>query len=144
MSSKSAPATLNMLWLQAWFVQWRVKWTLHLLLFNITLFTALHTFLWNSMCLRWYCIQSNSTFQIFWEYVFLAKIMLTISSSVIESVCCRWSPSKNNNKYCCCCSAAKSCPTLCIPMVCSTPCFPGLHYFPEIAQIHVHWVGDAV
>ena len=27
---------------------------------------------------------------------------------------------------------------------CSKPGFPGLHYFPEFAQTHVHWVGDAI
>ena len=42
------------------------------------------------------------------------------------------------------CSVAKSCPTLCDPMDCSTPGFPVLHYLPELAQPHVHWVGDAI
>ena len=32
---------------------------------------------------------------------------------------------------------------LCDPMDCRTPGFPVLHYFPEFAHIHVHWVGDA-
>ena len=35
------------------------------------------------------------------------------------------------------------CPTLCDPMDCSMPGFPVLHYLPEFAQIHVHWVTDA-
>ena len=29
-------------------------------------------------------------------------------------------------------------------MDCSTPGFPILHYFPEFAQTHVHWVYDAI
>ena len=29
-------------------------------------------------------------------------------------------------------------------MDCGTPWFPVLHYFPEFAQTHVHWVGDAI
>ena len=33
--------------------------------------------------------------------------------------------------------------TLCDPMNRSTPSFPVLHYLPELAQTHVHWVGDA-
>ena len=33
---------------------------------------------------------------------------------------------------------------LCNPMDCSTPGFPVLHYLPEFAQTHVHWVGDAI
>ena len=43
-----------------------------------------------------------------------------------------------------CCSVTKSCPTLCDPMNCSMPGFPVLHHFPEFAQTHVHWVGDAI
>ena len=34
--------------------------------------------------------------------------------------------------------------TLCNPMDCSTPAFPILHQLPELAQIHVHQVGDAI
>ena len=44
----------------------------------------------------------------------------------------------------CCCSGAKSRPTLCNPMNCSTPGFPVLHYLLEFAQKHVHWVSDAI
>ena len=29
-------------------------------------------------------------------------------------------------------------------MDCSTPGFPVLHYLPEFAQTHVHWVDDAI
>ena len=36
------------------------------------------------------------------------------------------------------------CLTLWDPMDCSTSGFPGLHYLPEFAQTHVHWVGDAI
>ena len=44
----------------------------------------------------------------------------------------------------CCCSVAKSCPTLYNPMNCSMLGFPVLHHLPELAQIHVHQVGDAI
>ena len=30
------------------------------------------------------------------------------------------------------------------PLNCSTPGFPVLHYLPEFAQIHDHWVSDAL
>ena len=43
-----------------------------------------------------------------------------------------------------CCSVAQSCLTLCNPMDCSTPGFSILHYLLESAQIHVHWIGDAI
>ena len=42
------------------------------------------------------------------------------------------------------CSVAQSCPTSCSPMDCSTPGFPVHHQLPELAQIHIHWVDDAV
>ena len=45
---------------------------------------------------------------------------------------------------CCCCSFDKSCLTLCDPMDCSTPGLPVPHYLPEIAQVHVHWIGGAI
>ena len=55
----------------------------------------------------------------------------------LESIlmfCVRW----------CCCSVPQSRPTLCNPMDRSTPRFPVLHHLPELAQIHVHWVSDAI
>ena len=33
---------------------------------------------------------------------------------------------------------------LCDPMDCTTPGFPALHHLPELAQTHVHRVGDAI
>ena len=39
---------------------------------------------------------------------------------------------------------AQSCPTPCNPMDCGTPGFPVHHQLPELAQTHVHWVGDAI
>ena len=40
-------------------------------------------------------------------------------------------------------SGAQSCPTLCDPTDCSTPGFPVRYQLPEVAQTHIHWVGDA-
>ena len=34
--------------------------------------------------------------------------------------------------------------TLCNPIDCSTPGFPVYHQLPELAQTHVHQVGDAI
>ena len=45
---------------------------------------------------------------------------------------------------CCCFSVSHSCLNLCNPMDCSTPGFAVLHYLLELAQTHVHWVGDAI
>ena len=41
-------------------------------------------------------------------------------------------------------SSVQLCLTLCDPMDCSTPGFSVLHCLRELAQIHVHWVGDAM
>ena len=41
-------------------------------------------------------------------------------------------------------SVAQLCPTLCNPMDCSTPGFPIHHQLLELAQPHIHWVGDAI
>ena len=44
----------------------------------------------------------------------------------------------------CCCSVAQLHTTLCDPMDCITPGFPVLHLLPELAQTHIHWIGDAM
>ena len=92
-------------------------------------------------------------------------LLLSIKKSLVKPPCqgvlihgSRWSPYYNNlNKisllsylilsltiFFSCCSVTKLCLTLWDPMDCSMPGFPVLHYFPEFAQIHVHWVDDAV
>ena len=41
-------------------------------------------------------------------------------------------------------SVTQSCPTLCDSMDCSTPSLPVLHQHPELAQTHIHRVGDVI
>ena len=41
-------------------------------------------------------------------------------------------------------SVAQSCPTLCLPMNCSTPGLPVHHQLLEFTQTHVHWVSDTI
>ena len=41
-------------------------------------------------------------------------------------------------------SVSQSCLTLCDPMDCNTPGLPAHHQLLELAQTHVHWVGDAI
>ena len=48
---------------------------------------------------------------------------------------------KNFNQFS---SVAQSWLTLYNPMDCSTPSFPVHHQLPELAQTHVHWVGNAI
>ena len=54
-----------------------------------------------------------------------------------------WSQDGEALDYCCC-SVGKSCLTLCDPVDSNVPGFPVLHYLPEFAQTHVHWVSDAI
>ena len=47
--------------------------------------------------------------------------------------------------FCCCyCSVTNSSLTLCDLMDCSMPGSSVHHYVPEFAQVHVHWVDDAI
>ena len=41
-------------------------------------------------------------------------------------------------------SVAQACPTLCDPMDCSTTGLPVHHQLVDLAQTHVHQVGDAI
>ena len=87
-----------------------------------------------------------------------------ISLNLLCLVCCSFlmhsgkaasfSPGVPAQQGCCSCSAnvqdmlllftVQLHLTLCDPMDCSTPGFPVLHYLPEFAQTHVHWVDDAI
>ena len=46
--------------------------------------------------------------------------------------------------FCFCCSVAQLSLTLCDPIDWCTPGSSVLHYLQEFAQIHFHWVGDAI
>ena len=43
-----------------------------------------------------------------------------------------------------CFAVSQSCLTLCDPMDYSTPGFSVPHHLPEFAQVHVHYIGDAI
>ena len=45
---------------------------------------------------------------------------------------------------CCSSTVAKLCLTFCNPMDCSMPGSFVLHYLPEFAQIHVHWISNPI
>ena len=38
----------------------------------------------------------------------------------------------------------QSCLILCYPMNCSTSGLPVPHHLPEFAQVHIHWIGEAI
>ena len=56
----------------------------------------------------------------------------------------QWQRDLNHLLLYSCYLVSQLCLTLCTPMDCSTPGFPVLHYLLECAQIHVHWVDDAI
>ena len=72
--------------------------------------------------------------------------MKGLHASIIKELNPNGGPtSKHNYRICCCCcSVAKLYTTLCDPTDCRTPGFPFLQYLPELAQIHIHWVSDAI
>ena len=76
-------------------------------------------------------------FRSFWNYVQNIVNENYLEKSAIKN----WD---SHYKGCCCCSVTQLCLTLCGPMDCCTPSFPVLHYLPEFAQTHVHWIGDAI
>ena len=41
-------------------------------------------------------------------------------------------------------SVTQCCPSFCGPIDCNTPGFPVHHQLPELAQTHVHQVGNAI
>ena len=63
------------------------------------------------------------------------KLLISMSSSLSERNNPKWVPLRTI-------VAVQSGLTPCEPMDCSMPGFPGLHYRPEFAQTHVHWVDD--
>ena len=76
------------------------------------------------------------------------KLQLNIKSSISMKKCGPLEIDKSlerpPQKFCGFSSVAQSCPTLCDPMDCSVPGLPVHHQVPELTQIHVHWVGDAI
>ena len=70
--------------------------------------------------------------------------------SIVYGECCKihqWStgnPISEQQHLTGTCSVAELCLTLCNPMNCSTPIFPVLHYLPEFAQTHIHWISDTI
>ena len=71
--------------------------------------------------------------------------LLSMGPWTTEQIACPWSQpcSQPCHLYYFCCSFAQ-CVRLCDPMDCSMLGFPVLHHLPELAQIHVHWVSDAI
>ena len=81
---------------------------------------------------QWECKLVHPLWDTVWKLLKKLKIELLCSISSTLGICC------------CCCSVVKSCLTLCDPMDYSRPGSSVLYYLLEFAQIHDHWVGDAI
>ena len=78
-----------------------------------------------------------------WSSFIFTEVRTTLESETLPSY------SFSLSKFFCrqsvqCSSVTQSCLTLCNPMNRSTPGLPVHHRLPEIAQTHVHRVGDAI
>ena len=84
----------------------------------------------------------------FWKQYADQKVWLTRSSCVSpnrnSAEGCRWIASRNIFVSVQFSSVAQWCPTLCNPMDWRMPGSPVHHQLSELAQTHVHWVGDAI
>ena len=76
--------------------------------------------------------------QIHWRWWLMAAMKLKDDSSLEEKL---WPTNITSVQFS---SVAQSCLTLCDPMDSSTPGLRVHHQLPELTQIHVHWVGDAI
>ena len=74
------------------------------------------------------------------EYLFCVCVCVFLVEEECELLSC----SSNFNTPGTTSSVAQSCLTLCDPMDCSMPGLPVHHQLPELAQTHVHRVGDAI
>ena len=79
-----------------------------------------------------------------WGRLFEVFSSTTVQVPGGQGLCLFWLPWCLSLARNVCCSVAELCPTLCHPVDYSAPGFLVLHYFLELAQTHVHWVGDAI
>ena len=98
-----------------------------------------------SFCI--YMKWTNKHIYFFWLFQLVGKsnpcyFTLGILTDENWSSCLR--SSYENCHWCQFSSVSQSCPTLCDPMDCSTPGLPVHHQLLELAQTHVHRVGDAI
>ena len=99
------------------------------------------------MVTQWSCPPASAALSMLWQKHLLKCALLFLEDRFIGG---GWGlPGQREHTWStmscssCCCSVAKPCLTLFDPQG-STPGFPVLHYLPEFAQIHIHWVGDAI
>ena len=78
-------------------------------------------------------------------FFFLSRAWQSIVDSVTKSQAqLKWLSTQTYTFISCCCSVTQSRPTVWDLTYWSTPGSSVLHYLPEFAQTHVHWVSDAI
>ena len=99
-------------------------------------FTRTHRYFHITLRLLWSTVNAPNFFEIMavtnfsLDCVTFKRVHVSLCFSITCSLCC--------------CSVLRSCLTLCDPLACSTASFSVLRRLPEFAQIHVHWVSDAI
>ena len=98
-------------------------------------FLGLFWIMWNIVTLLAYCLQLSGNALVHFKTNrcdLSHKRFKSAPETLIETI------------LICCCSVTQSCPTLCDPMDCSIPGFSVHHQLWELAQSHVHRVGDGI
>ena len=80
--------------------------------------TLLYQDIRNPHCLCWACRLVSEYLSLFWTFILLSSVQFS--------------------------SFAQLCLSLCDTMDCSIPGFPVHYHLLNLAQTHVHWVGDAM
>ena len=120
------------LWCQAW-----------------TLSALLSSFMWELKCLHWFGVRRQSvpsyssaraTWTMYWLILHVSFFFFFLVLAILLVSCL----------FSCFTQCATvvvqllSCIQLCDPMFCSTPGSSALYYLLELAQLHDHWVSDAI
>ena len=87
---------------------------------------------------------SEFLFDFIWSFDLFGKLFLFFTNFIPELTEFFFPFSSLSLFGICCYSVTKSCLTVWNPKDCSMAGFPILHHLLEFAQIHVHWVSDAI
>ena len=72
----------------------------------------------------------------------LAEDLNRLFSKDVQMAKNTWKDAQHHSLLCS--SVAQLCPTLCHPMDCSMTGLPVPHYLPKFAQVHAHYISDAI
>ena len=88
---------------------------------------------------------SVDCFSLFILFPCTYTIFVIVANRILQIIhCSKWKTSYFCPSVQFCHEVTQLCVTICELMDCRTPSFPIHHKLPELTQIHVHWVGDAI